>query len=64
MFQRAEKLSIKMGYIFKKMADKIPDRFFRFNVFLSTVMAKPALHFGITIQAVIFLSLLKMAHLL
>jgi hypothetical protein len=51
-----------MGNVLKKVRDEVPDSFFRFNIFLPADMAKPALDFCITIEAVLFLSFLKMAH--
>lgn len=52
-----------MRYVFKKMADKIPHRFFWFNIFLAATMAEPALYMDMAIKAVPPLSFFKTAHL-
>jgi hypothetical protein len=61
-FQGLEKLPIEVSDIAKKMIDKGPKGFFWFNVFLSAVLAKMALHFCAAVQAVFFDSLFGVGH--
>ena len=58
-----KELSIEMKYIVHKMFRQRPKAFFGFNVLLPAYMAKAAMHLGITVQAVFFLTFGIVAHL-
>ncbi len=51
-FQAAEKLSVKMCYIIKKMSNQMPEGFLRLQVFLSANLAKPAMYLCVAVEAI------------
>lgn len=53
-----------MGDIVYKMCSKMPETFFRFNVFLPADMAITALNNGPAVETILFFSFGEMRHLL
>lgn len=52
VFQTAEKFSIKVSDILKKMSDQMPNRFIGLNILLSTYRTIFPFHFSIAVQAI------------
>ena len=46
VFEGTEELAIKVGDIVHEMRNQVPETLFGLNIFLTTDLAKPALHFG------------------
>lgn len=61
-FQGCEELPVEVGNVTKKVVDQRPKGFLWFDVFLSAVLAKMALHFCAAVQAVFFDSLFGVGH--